>query len=98
MRSTIHALETSPGTLLRINPDSTQAHFAQATNKRNVLLSCAHLISIIAIKKGADKLPLELMGSEVEQSLMQRIESVGKSLESNKLHCNLKQHFICLNN
>ena len=81
MKTNIHAMETSPGHLIRINPDSTYANFADAASRRDVHMTCAHLVSIIAIKKGVDKTPLDLMGSEIEQTLKQNTGVVKDSFE-----------------
>ena len=81
MQTNILAMETSPGHLIRINPESTHASFADAASRRDVHMTCAHLVSIIAIKKGVDKTPLDLMGSEIEQTLKQNTGVVKDSFE-----------------
>ena len=65
------ALEVFPGVLLRINADSTPAHFSSATSELNVLESCAHLVSIIVSNRGVEKTSLELLASNVESALKQ---------------------------
>ena len=83
-------LETSPGHLLRINPDSTHAHFAESTSRHDVEMTCGHLVSITANKKGVDKTPLNLMGSEIENALKQNTGSVTQLIDagqSNGFRC-----------
>ena len=74
LTTTVCALEVKPGVLIRVDSNSTPAHFNVSTSERNVLETCTHLVSIIASNKGVDKTPLSLLGSNVESALRENVK------------------------
>ena len=73
------AMETKPGTLLKLTPDTSVSHFEQALTSGHVQNTCAHLLSLLCINKGVDNLPMPLLGNHVKTALirMQAEEETG---------------------
>lgn len=82
MTSHIVAMETTPGTLLKLTADTSAEQFELAVTAADVTRTCGHLLSLLALNKGVDNMPLPLLGNHVKSALIQMQaseESVGNT-------------------
>ena len=70
MTTHIFALETKPGTLLKLTADSTADKFATASQLEDVANTCGHLVSMLVSDKGMDNLPTALLGNHMKTALL----------------------------
>ena len=66
----IVALETKPGTLLRLSAEPSVADFERALAQRDVTATCAQLTSLIASHRSVAQAPLPLLANHVEATLL----------------------------
>ena len=70
MMTNIVALETSPGTLLRISANSTPEAFATAAADADVAATCCHLVSLVAANRGMSNMPQALLANHMMTALL----------------------------
>ncbi len=70
MTTSVLALETKPGVLLKLTCDTTPEKFAKATLAGNVSSTCGHLVSLVVSNKGLENTPLVLLGNHVKTALL----------------------------
>ena len=65
----LHALEISPGTLLRIDPDASHQKFLQALEANDPITTAGQLISIVIQQGSVHEVSMQLLGNHVQTSL-----------------------------
>lgn len=66
----ILALETSPGTLLKLSCHTSADQFAAAAKSGDVTGTCGHLASLVAINKGLENTPTALLANHMNTALL----------------------------
>ena len=69
MTTNLMALETKPGTLLKVTCDTSADRFLSAARKGDVTDTCGHLVSLVITNKGVDGTPLALLGNHIKTAL-----------------------------
>ena len=64
------AMETKPGTLLKLTADTSNDIFATAAVAGDVSTTCGHLVSLVAANKGIQNTPLALLGNHLKTGLL----------------------------
>ncbi len=70
MTTSVVALETRPGCLLKLTCDTSTEKFATACLTMNPAETCGHLMSLIVSNKGLENTPLALLGNHVKTALL----------------------------
>ena len=95
MTTSVLALETRPGTLLKITCDTSPEKFASATLQGSVSDTCGHLVSLVINNKGLENTPLVLLGNHVKTALLKMQASEGASHVPGKYRSsNVSSHII----
>ena len=70
MNTHIIAMETKPGVLLKLTANTSPALFESAVNDCDVTATCGHLLSLLALNKGLENVPLPLLANHVKTALI----------------------------
>ena len=70
MTTHIVAMETKPGALLKLTANTSPGKFEEAVSAGSVQDTCGHLLSLLAVNKGIDNLPMPLLGNHVKSALI----------------------------
>jgi len=70
LSTNIMALETKPGTLLKLTCETSPDKFSSASLAGDVNGTCGHLMSIIAVNRGLENTPLALLGNHFRTALL----------------------------
>lgn len=70
MSTSVLALETRPGVLLKITSDSSPDIFASALLRRDVRETCGHLVSLVVTNNGIENTGLLLLGNHVKMAII----------------------------
>ena len=70
MTTSVLALETRPGVLLKITADTSPNKLAAAALKRDVEETCGHLVSLIVTNKGIENTGLMLLGNHMKTAII----------------------------
>ena len=69
MVTNILAMETKPGTLLKVDPNATAQKFLSSAQQCDVEGTCGMLASLIVLNKGVEHTPLSLLGNHMTTAL-----------------------------
>ena len=70
MMTSVLALETSPGTLLRVSSNTTPEAFATAAAAADVAGTCGHLVSLVVANRGMSNMPQALLANHMMTALL----------------------------
>lgn len=65
----LNALEVSPGTLLRVDPDPSQQKFLEALEANDPINTAGQLVSLVIQQGSVHEVSMQLLGKQVQTSL-----------------------------
>lgn len=68
--TSVLALETRPGVLLKITADTSAERLAAAALRRDARETCGHLVSVIAMNSGVEGIGLMLLSNHVKTAVL----------------------------
>lgn len=77
----LHALEISPGTLLRVDPEASHQKFLDAVEAMDPINTAGELVSIVVQQGSVHELSVQLLGNHIQTALERLVSASAGSTE-----------------